>query len=70
MQSPFVGHHQDFLKIVGEDSRIRVIAQDPEGRSLYHEAGEHVTRAEQNRKLTELGRTRCLGAFYRTSLHY
>jgi hypothetical protein len=39
MQAPFVGHHQDFLTIVGEESRIRVIAQDPEGRSIFHEAG-------------------------------
>ena len=40
MQAPFVGYHQDFLKIVGENSRIRVIAEDPEGKSRFHEAGK------------------------------
>lgn len=47
MQAPFVGHHQDFLKIVGENSRIRVIAQDPEGRSRYHEAGKHACKRRE-----------------------
>ncbi|GHJ86679.1 hypothetical protein NliqN6_3081 [Naganishia liquefaciens] len=47
MQAPFVGYHPDFLKIVGEDSRIKVIAQDPDGKSRFHEAGVWVPSINQ-----------------------